>query len=312
MTRFARAALAFLIVATGVLFGIPAHADTVQIPFTDRNVNGSLTFCDKNNKEVKTGKITDIPFVLKYVSSSPAPKGYYGPLGKANVLVLQPREGVDPGLWNGVQMTGSAHYSNPNHPSSVATYADRPLIDFTGVAPLWQGLAQVRMYFSNVNTQPYRAKYPAAIIKVDGSTWTLVQGGGGDCSSSTAVSNETSLLGPSHVPSASPSYHGANPSITPSAVVVGAPSSTATPSPAGTNGGSAVPTQSASAAPGADSGSVQASSSQSVSGVSLPLVLAAVIGLPLLGALGGALLARRRMESSTVRAKGGSASHSSD
>jgi hypothetical protein len=301
----------FIAIATiGLALFVPtvaAHADSVKIPFTDRNVVGSLTFCDKSNKEVTSGSITDIPFVWKYVSSAPAPKGYYGPLGKADALVLQPREGVDPGLWNGKQMTGSAHYSNPQHPAVQATYGDLPLIDFTSIAPLWQGLAQVRVYYSNVNMQPYRTTYPAAIIKVSGTKWTLVQGGGGNCAAATAVSNESSLLGPSHLPSASPTFNPANPSVTPSAIIIGAPSQSSTDqlgASAAAGGTGSGPSPAASDLGGAN----LASSSSSSPTTSWPLLIAAVIGLPLIGGLIGAFLVRRKVSVAGAGNQSGSGS----
>ncbi len=284
--------------------GTVAQADSVKIPFTDRNVVGALTFCDKNNHEVRSGKITDIPFVAKYVSSAPAPKGYFGPLGKSFVLVVQPREGVDPGLWNGVSMTGSAHYASPEHPATVATYGDRPLIDFTGVAPLWQGLAQVRMYFTNVNMQPHNRTYPAAIIRVSGSSWSLVQGGGGSCGAGSAVSSETILLGPSQLPSASPTYSAVDPSKIPAPVIVGGdPSEASSSGVAG--GGTSTPSPSASGATVA----VASSGNVSVSSSSMPLIIAAVIGLPLLGALAGAFLVRRKASTSLANSSGDSGAH---
>jgi hypothetical protein len=309
---FVRRVLAVLALCLSALtfVAIPARADSVTIPFNDRNVLGSLTFCDKNDKEVTSGSITDIPFVWKYISSEPAPQGYYMPLGKAVAYVLQPREGVDPGLWNGKQMTGSARYSNPKHPVVQATYGDLPLMDFTSIAPLWQGLAQVRVYYTNINMQPYRKTYPAAIIKVDGTHWTLVKGGGGDCTAGKAVSGEVNMLGPSHLPTASPTFHGANPSVTPSAIVVGAPTPTTSTTPAA----GASPTVSAgSQAPASDTGAGGnnvASSSGSSSGTSLPLILAAVIGLPLIGGLIGAYIVRRNTATAGAVTDSNSGSHS--
>ena len=188
-----------------------ATASSVALPFSDRNTSGTIAFCDPHNKPVTSGKLTDIPFVWKAVSSSAAPPAWVGPMGKAALYVFQPRQNVDPGLWSGTQMTASAHYSNPKHPMTQATYGDPALIDFTSVAPLWQGLLQVRMYYTNVNTQVHRVPYPATIIKVDGNTWKVLNPSNAPCNAGTAVSSETVLLPPTALPTASPTYQGATP-----------------------------------------------------------------------------------------------------
>jgi len=221
----AGAAAVALVAVTPLATAATAAADSV--PFTDRNVVGGLTFCDPNNKAVTSGKVTDIPFAWKVVSSEAAPTVYRGPYQKAHLVVFQPRENVDPGIWSGKQMTASAHYTNAKHPMTQATYGDPALADFVSIAPLWQGLVQVRMYLTNIDTPPRTNPYAAAVIKVEGNNWRVVQNGGPttSCGVGSAVSAESELLPTSALPSASPTYN--NGTSTPSASVYGTPSTSA-------------------------------------------------------------------------------------
>lgn len=266
--------------AAGASMGSAAAAQ--GIPFVDPHAQGALGFCDRNNKPVTSGSLTDIPFVWKAVSSVPAPSGYVGPLGKATLMVFQPRKEHDPGEWTGIMFTASAKYSNPKHPMTQATTLDRPLLDFTSVAPLWDGYAQVRMYFSNVDRPPHTNPYPAAVIKITGNTWQLASTGPAPaCGAGSAVSAETLHIDPKKIPSASPTLLGAN----------GEKLVTAT----------ALPTSGAVAStdPGAASASsttdpVLASGTSATTSSSLPAwAWGALILLPLLGVGGGFIAARR-------------------
>ena len=163
----------------------------LEVPFTDANQVGSLTLCDAQGQPVASGSLLSVPFVWRAVSSAPVPKGYT----RAALDVFQPIEHVDPGDWTGYQLTDDATFSNPAHPMAQATYADAPLIwPSHSLPPYWGGLYQLRMVFSSPNKQPWTSGYPAAVIKVTGNSWTLVQGGGSSCTDGTAVSVESNLL----------------------------------------------------------------------------------------------------------------------
>lgn len=265
--------------AAGASTGSAAAAQ--GIPFVDPHAQGSLGFCDRNDKPVTSGLLTDIPFVWKAVSSVPSPKGYVGPLGKATLMVFQPRKDHDPGEWTGITFTASAKYTNPQHPMAQATTLDRPLLDFTSVAPLWDGYAQIRMYFSNVNMPTHTTPYPAAVIKITGNTWQLASTGPVPaCSAGSAVSAETLHIDPKKIPSASPTLLGANGEKLATAVAV----------PTSGTGSSADPTD-----PSTSSTSDAAlASGTGAPPSSLPIwAWAALILLPVLGVGGGFLAARR-------------------
>jgi hypothetical protein len=272
------------IVTSGVLAGeAPASADA--IPFTDPSANGSIGFCNPAGKSVTSGNINDIPFVWKAVSSTPTPAGYVGGFGKATLEVFQPRKDVDPGNWSGKQLTGSTTYSNAQHPVAQATYGDPSLGDFVEVAPSWDNLYQIRLYFSNINTPPDNTNYPATVIKVAGSTWTVVSGASVPCNAGAGKSIETIALPPSSIPSSPPPTvsHGvtATTSPTSSSSVSGTSSGSGGSSPAGSPTGPSPSSATAQAAAGLppSSGSTGSSSTPGRVAVALALLVLAGFGV---------------------------------
>jgi hypothetical protein len=111
------------------------------------------------------------------------------------LYAYQPIKYVDPFNWNGSQLTGASSFTNPRHPVVQATNADQPILGFTqNFVPHWDGLVEMRMLFTAINKSEFQSSYPAAILRVTGSTWSLVEGGGGSCSKGQGVSNEVKLL----------------------------------------------------------------------------------------------------------------------
>jgi hypothetical protein len=109
--------------------------------------------------------------------------------------VYQPTQHEDPADWTGDFLTEDAVFSNPAHPMAQATYADSPLLrDDTMMPPYWDGLYELRMYFTAADKSSWTSSYPAAVIKVTGYTWALVQGGGSSCTDGKAVSVESFVL----------------------------------------------------------------------------------------------------------------------
>lgn len=156
-----------------------------SVPFTDTNDNGSITFCGRNGQAVTSGSLTEQPFVWKAISSAPAPAQYT----RAYLVLYQPIQNVDPGDWTGYTLTNVATFSNAAHPAVQSTNIDLPLLDpDRQIPPVWDGLYQVRMFFTGLGRPVYTETYPAAVIRVTGSTWELVSGGGTSCAAGQAVS----------------------------------------------------------------------------------------------------------------------------
>jgi uncharacterized membrane protein YgcG len=172
-----------------------AAASGSAVPFKDTNIRGTLTFCNRSDQPITSGSLDTAPFAWKTVSSVPPPAGYRGKDARATLNAFQPIQFVDPGDWTGGQLTGSSSFTNVNHPSDQATNVDAALLGFTQAYPLhWDGLVEIRMFYSAFNKPPTTTFYPAAILKVTGGNWTQLTGGGGSCTGSSGVSDESLLL----------------------------------------------------------------------------------------------------------------------
>jgi len=185
-----------VVLAAAVIVGVSAVPSTAfaggfKVPFTDPNQVGSLTLCNTYEQPITSGSLLTVPFVWRAVSSARVPAGYTG----ATLDLFQPIQYEPPGNWSGYQLTASARFSNPAHPMAQATYVDAPLTwPDHAMPPYWDGLYQLRMFFSSPDKQAWSFSYPAAVIKVTGNTWTLVQGGGSSCTDGTAESVESLYL----------------------------------------------------------------------------------------------------------------------
>jgi hypothetical protein len=111
------------------------------------------------------------------------------------LYLYQPIQYVDAADWTGYQLTVQALFSNPSHPVAQSTYADMPLLwPDRAMPPYWDGLYEVRMYFSQPSNSPETTTYPAAVIRVTGQRWTLLSAVTASCSAGTAVAYETVVL----------------------------------------------------------------------------------------------------------------------
>ena len=294
--RFSPAATvagAVLAACAVVLFASPASADQ-PLPFTDKNADGFIGLCDRSGHQVTSGKITDIPFVWRAVSSTPAPANYFQKGGgRAFLAVYQPREGLQPGEWTGKMFTNSSAYSNPAHPMAQGTNADPPLLNLTSIAPLWDGLLELRLIYTAENL-PVRGKpYPATVIKVSGDTWTVVSGSGSvSCVDGGSTSDTTAII-PSAIPSQSPTLGGGAEAALRPPVGSAPDQQSSSPSPGASDSAADPSTTSVEA--------VAAGSNSPVSfGVSPWLVLALIV-LPMAGIAGGFAFARRSPARGTHR-----------
>jgi hypothetical protein len=251
MTIRRRARISAGIIATliaGVIL-VPAVASADPAPFKDPNAVGLVGFCDKNNNPVTSGHVRDVPFVSKYVSDTPAPTDYAGKLQRAAIYAFSPIPYTNPGDWSGYQMTAGSSYTNLKTPMSAATFGDPPLEwQIQSFPAHMDGLVQLRMILTNVNTPPRTNKYAQAIIRVKGDSWTLVTGVSDKalCQAGLVKSAEEVRLPASKLPTAVPSWAANAPS--------GAGQSTANPgaASAGSEPASVAPTTSSAASGEAD------------------------------------------------------------
>jgi hypothetical protein len=302
------AALTCLAGAMSVLTGGPAQASAV--PFTDPAAHGYIGLCNASGQQITSGSLADKPFVVRAVSSAPAPAGYTVRQGaKATLFAYQPIDGIDPGDWSGEALTGSAFFSNPSHPMAAGTVLDNSMGDFVSAYPAhWDRLVQLRIFYGQPDKSTYTTSYPAAVLQVDGSSWHVVQGGPVDCRAGKTMPSEQLALPPSRFASASASiaasrsaaaarggHAGPSGPGTARAPSAGSPSD-------GTSSGDAHSTTSAAAPSGSvpDGASTSAtaaaaansSSGGSSGGSSWPVVVAVIAAVAL--AAGGAYWFRRR------------------
>lgn len=184
---------AALAVLAAVALG-PGAAAAATVPFADPGAVGPLTLCDTAGRVATHGDIHTKPFAWRAVGSAAAPKAYSGTGRTASLFAFQPIKNVYPTSWYGQFLTAGATYSSKGRPMAAATAADPALADVLANYPTkWDGLVQLRMALGAPQLPTYGAKYNAAVIRVHGNTWTLVQGGRTGCDSGTATSSELIL-----------------------------------------------------------------------------------------------------------------------
>jgi hypothetical protein len=279
-----RAGLAIAAIAaiacSAAVWAPPASADGV--PFSDPNAVGYLGFCDKSGHQVRSGSTGAAPFAWLTVSSAAAPSGYAANVGRGTLDAFQPIQNVDPGDWSGKQLTAASVYSNTAHPMAAGTGADPALVDFTGAfPPHWDGLVQLRMYFTAPDGLQHSTPYPAAVVRIDGNTWTQVGGGDVSCTAGRAISAETLDLPASAIAAqAARSTPGARPASSGSSHAAGSSSTRS-----GSNGATAGPSTTAAALDKKSSGS---------GGGTLAWVLVVVVVVAAAGGVGVVVLRRNR------------------
>src|SRR5215469_12529553 len=123
MNRFARrvrATVTLTALALGALSATAPFAaasvtsSSSKVPFTDPNIHGWLTFCNRNDQPVTSGSLYTTPFVWKTISSPPPQPGYGNSKGRAALYGYQPLQYVNPGDWAGYELTGASSFSNPD------------------------------------------------------------------------------------------------------------------------------------------------------------------------------------------------------
>ena len=220
---------------------VPAAA---AAPFSDPATVGKLTLCDVRNHAVTQGSVDTKPFVWRAIGSAPPTGPYAGQRRTAALYGYQPVKGVDPGQWNGEFLTAGSHYGNALHPIAAATAVDPSLHDLlVAYPPKWNGLIQLRMFLGAAGAATLTSSYNAAVIRISGSTWSLVDGGHQSCTDPRSVSAEEVLPSVRRLGTPAPNATTDVPSKgkrSSSRAASDAPSTAAASQPAGSSGGSSV------------------------------------------------------------------------
>jgi len=174
--------LAFVVAVVVFSFHVfPAQAATgPAAPYTDAQATGYLTLDGQDGKPVKSGAITDKPFVYQAVGSNPAAAPYAKTGHKATLMAFQPRPGVAPGQWSGDTLTASTTFPDLRHPAAHGTAQDFALKDFLDEFPAkWDGMVELRLYLTAPGVPAQTTGYASTDIKVTGKYWVVVGGGPG-------------------------------------------------------------------------------------------------------------------------------------
>ncbi|MBV9592920.1 MAG: hypothetical protein JO147_03875 [Actinobacteria bacterium] len=172
-----------------VVLGTPGAGAATTLPYKDDDAAGKLTFCDASGKSITHGSTQDAPFASRIVGSMAAPAPFNGPGRTSIVAAYQPRPNVAPGAWSGEYLTAQSQYTDANHPMAAGVRGDESIGTFVSdFPPKVDGLIQIRLMLGLPNHSAETTKYSASSVKIDGNTWTLVDGGDAPCDSGSAVS----------------------------------------------------------------------------------------------------------------------------
>lgn len=180
--RRALAAVAVIVVlaaavSTWLLRGASAPSTA---PYTDQASAAGLTLC-RGGKPITSGSTTAQPFADTVVSGQPATGGFATGT-TATLYAYQPRAGIEPSIWNGLQLTGSSVAPDPTAPAVTLDRTATTLAQFASGYPLIDGgWLQLRVVLGAPGQRPQTASYASADLHVSGTHWTLAHPGHGAC-----------------------------------------------------------------------------------------------------------------------------------
>lgn len=175
--RVALAAVAVVVLAVAATaWRVGRHPTPGAAPFVDRASVAGLTLC-RDGKAVTSGSTTDQPFADAVVSGQAATGGYATGT-TATLYAYQPRAGVDPSTWNGVQLAGTTAAPDPAAPAVVQDRTATTLAQFASGYPLVDGgWLQLRVVLGAAGQPPQAASYATADVHVSGTRWTRAHPG---------------------------------------------------------------------------------------------------------------------------------------
>jgi hypothetical protein len=172
-----------VVVAVAVVIGIRLTRVPAEAPYGDPAAAGRLTLCGADGEAVTEGSTRDLPFAATVVGATAAADGYAAEGRTAAVFAYQPREGMAPSEWSGLQLTAPAAYDDPAVPQVSLTEADTALSQFVAAFPAaYDGWVQLRLYLGAPDQPVSSQHYDAVDLQVDGTSWRAVQPGTASCS----------------------------------------------------------------------------------------------------------------------------------
>lgn len=175
--------IVLLAVVAAVWVAIRHHREVGSAPYTDPASAGAITLC-RGGRPITSGSTVDQPFATVAVGGQAAAGGYASN-GTATVFAYQPRQGVGPESWSGLQLGPASQVTDPKAPAAVLVKADTTLAQFVNAYPAQDGgWIQLRLILGAAGQAPQTASYATLDLHIDGTTWTAVGAGTAACPSS--------------------------------------------------------------------------------------------------------------------------------
>lgn len=163
-----------LVVAALVAVVVWAAGRSGGAPYTDPSAHGVITLC-RDGTAVTRGSTTDLPFVSAVVGGDAGA----GSGRTATLFAYQPRAGVGPDEWTGLQLAPSVRYGAA--PTVTLTRDDTTLRQFLGGYPaLDGGWVQLRLVLGSADARA-SSTYAAADLHVSGTSWRQAGAGHAAC-----------------------------------------------------------------------------------------------------------------------------------
>jgi hypothetical protein len=175
-----------VLVAVAVALGIWLTRAPSAAPYVDPAATGRLTLCGADGEALTDGSTTDQPFAASVVGATAATAGYAAEGRTAAVFAYQPREGVAPSEWTGLQLSAPTAYADAVVPQVDLTRTDTTLSQFLGGYPAtYDGWVQLRLYLGAPDQPVTSQQYDTVDLQVDGSSWRAVDTGTATCTPTT-------------------------------------------------------------------------------------------------------------------------------
>lgn len=174
-------AAAGVVVIGGIAWGVHRYERLGAAPYQDPAAVGRLTFC-QGGKPVTGGSTTQLPDAVVGGQAASGALAVAG--GTATLFACQPRSGIDPVSWSGLQLTGATVYAEPASPTVLPEQNATTLAQFlTGFPALDDGWIQLRVVLGAPGVRTQTTTYAAADLHVHGTTWQAADPGTATCPS---------------------------------------------------------------------------------------------------------------------------------
>ncbi|KQW48859.1 hypothetical protein ASC77_09030 [Nocardioides sp. Root1257] len=179
-------ALVAAVVAVAVVLAVWLTRSPAEAPYADPASSGRLTLCGADGKALTEGSTEDPLLAASVVGATAATQAYAAEGRTAALFAYQPREGLAPSEWSGLQLTAPTSYDDPAAPEVTLAEGDTTLSQFlAGYPATYDGWVQLRLYLAAPGQQVASQQYDAVDLQVDGTSWRAVEPGTASCAPTT-------------------------------------------------------------------------------------------------------------------------------